>query len=120
MRRLLAVVLLATVGLVGCGSDPWVGEGTVVARSHDDADMVWVPGHTIDGGQTCTGGYGSQPRVCHDNPDTRIPDQWIRDPARWVLTVEDGEAKRHNLSVDPTTYEQCHEGAKWMESRCQR
>jgi hypothetical protein len=46
MRRLLAVGLLAGLGLVACGGDPWVGEGTVVARSYDDADVVWVPGHT--------------------------------------------------------------------------
>ncbi len=87
------MVLIVT----GCSS-PSLTEGKVVEKVYDDPDDWYQPGYTIDGGESCSGGYGDQPRICSDNADIHIPGQWHHDPEHFNLKLEaqiteDGKTK---------------------------
>ena len=81
------VVVVASIILTACNTGPSLTQGEVVAKEYDDADDWYQSGYTISGGQTCTGGYGDQPRTCYDNADTHIPGQWRHEPERFLLKL---------------------------------
>lgn len=88
MVRALVAVVVASVLLVACGFGPTLSEGKVVEKTYDDPDSWYQPGYTIDGGQTCTGGYSGQARTCYDNVDTHIPGQWHYEPEQFLLKLQ--------------------------------
>jgi hypothetical protein len=83
----VCVVVVASVILTACNTGPSLSQGEVVEKKYDDADDWYQSGYTIEGGQTCTGGYGDQPRMCVDNADTHIPGQWHYEPERFLLKL---------------------------------
>lgn len=80
-----AVVLGVLIMVLNPG--PSLEEGRVEEKVYDDPDDWYQPGYTIDGGQTCTGGYNGQPRICTQNPDTFVPGMWHHDPEHFVLKL---------------------------------
>lgn len=94
-----AVIGLLALTVPGCVGDSWEGTGVVVARHYDDPDEYWDNGPPVyvpigNGVQIATYPFGQ----------TRVH------PARWLLTVEDPDGKRHEVSVDETTYHSCPDG----------
>lgn len=112
MKR--ALILLALL-FAACSSEPVVRQGVITEKHYDDPDDSYTPGYTIDGGQTCTGGYGNppSPRVCTDNPDTNIPGHWDHDPAHWRLRLQadiDGKRRQSWVDVSRETYDEARVG----------
>lgn len=123
MKRIAALILLA-FALVACG-EPAPKEGYVRDKEYDDADEweEWIPGHTIYGSQSCTGGYGNQPRVCTRTPDIHIPGRFQHryDPEHWRLKIEskpndEGKTKTGWRNVDETTWHRCQIN-EWCDTR---
>jgi hypothetical protein len=85
----LVVVAVAAFLIFGIGTPTRLEVGRVETKTYDDADEWYQPGYTIDGGQTCTGGYGNPPtpQICTDRPDTYIPGVWHTDPERFLLKL---------------------------------
>lgn len=109
MRRI--AIAAAALALVACG-ESWQGEGTVVGREYDDADQWFQPPYTIGGGQSCSGGYGNQPRVCTPNPVVHMPGIWHHAPERWLLQVRDTEGETHTVEVPESIYDTCRDGQR--------
>lgn len=108
MKRLV-LILIALFSLVACG-DSGPTAGVVIAHEYDDPDDWYQPGHTIGGGQTCTGGYNGQPRICTQNAPIHIPGVWHHDPERFLLVLEDAEGKRGSVSVGRQTWDAVKDG----------
>lgn len=120
MRRALAVAALVLLAACGEGyNGPEIG--TITNKEYDDEDSWYQAGYTIDGGETCTGGYGNppSPRVCTDNPDTHIPGQWHTEPARYLITIEDGD-KKGTLNVPPSVFDAVRVGDKFNAKTLER
>lgn len=116
VAALIAIVALSAMINPG----PSLEEGRVVAKEYDDADRWYQPGQTIDGGQTCTGGYNGQTRTCTDNPDTHIPGVWHHDPERFLLKLEgphpeeEGKTLKDTISVPESFYDRVRVG-QWVD-----
>lgn len=102
------IIILVGLLLAGCGTSMY--EGEVINKrfepAHDESSVerVYV-------GQSCTGGYGSQPQTCSPNyiwvPTTEhIPDAWF-------LHVEGCEREEES---DPFKSNDCKERSRsWWE-----
>lgn len=106
MKRLILIALLF---LAACGPGGPTA-GVVIEHKYDDPDDWYQPGYTIDGGQTCSGGYSDQPRICVDSPDTHIPGMWHHEPERFLLVLEDTEGERGEVSVGRQTWDAVRDG----------
>lgn len=121
MKHLVPIALLVLA--VACG-DPPPTEGYVTRHEYDDPDTIYHPGYTIDGGQSCSGGYGNppSPRVCTDNPDIYVPGWTEHQPEQFIFHIrkesvtknDKGEVKvkvhSGNCRVDHDTYNEVHDG----------
>ena len=106
-RARIALIAAAVLVLVLGGAYWWLNRGdggpsagTVVSRSYDDPDR-WM--QCIPIGAPGKAGYNS----CGSQV-------WHTSPARWLLTISDGQRTRE-VSVDETTYHATPEGA-WFDS----
>lgn len=118
-RALFTILLLGLILLLltACGSDG-PSEGYVRSHEYDDPDDVWVPGYTIPGSESCTGGYNGQPRICTRSPSIYIPGRYDHHPARYILHLEkdetDDKGKTKTRSgtcvVERETYESVRDG----------
>lgn len=82
-----AVVVAALFVALVLNPGPSLETGRVEEKIYDDPDDWYQPGHTIDGGRTCTGGYNGQPQTCFENADTHIPGMWHHDPEHFLLKL---------------------------------
>lgn len=101
-----------------CGG-PSLSEGKVIQKVWDDEDTWYQSGYTIDGGQSCSGGYNNQPRICVDLPDTQIPGMWHTDPERFLLKLEapdpkDGNKVLHDTRSVPESFWNDVEVGQWV------
>lgn len=88
MRPFVLAAASAALLLAACSSGPSLDEGKVIEKSYDDPDDWYQPGYTIDGGQSCSGGYNGQPRICTQNPDINMPGMWHHDPEHFRLKLQ--------------------------------
>lgn len=86
---LVAMLFVAEALFLGaCGGGTTLNEGKVIAKDYDDPDDWYVPGYTIHGSESCTGGYNGQPRLCTTSPDIVIPGHWDHDGEHFRLKLE--------------------------------
>lgn len=81
---------------------PSLETGRVVAKTYDDADEWYQPGHTISGSETCSGGYNGQPRTCTRSPDIHIPGQWHYERERFLLELEGPHPDKPDKTITDT------------------
>lgn len=98
----VAVVLVTSALITACSTGPSLTQGKVIEKDYDDADSWYQSGYSIDGGQTCTGGYGGQSRVCVDNADTHIPGQWHNEPERFLLKLQAPDPEDDSKTITDT------------------
>lgn len=120
MKARVATVLVVLLSLVACGTPNRLTSGTIVNMHYDDQDIIEHPGYWQDGGETCTGGYGSTPRTCYQNPDYWVPGYTEVQPPHWSVQVKgraDGKELKEWHTVSEQDYACLKIGDWWVKDR---
>lgn len=98
---------------------PPLRSGVITSKSYDDPDSWYVPPVWVPPTQTCSGGFGSQPRVCTTNPGVFVPGYTAHDGPHWYIKIKGSDEygdREREVGVTQAAFNGLAVGDYWSEA----